>query len=249
MVQCFFKNGPDLLAGLSGVGEYLYRSTDNGLTWAPYGTGLYEVTRITRLGNELFADSYTLLYHSTDNGATWSQVGPGLPPGMPIPGITTASDYLWIATFGGGFIQHTDSTNFRNITAGMQQGGINLSAVAVNDEWIVFGTIDNGIWYEPIDVITGISDDMPGPGEIIIYPNPTHGKFQITNNKTQINSKIQNSNSKIEIMELFGKIVDTFIPKPGTRNPELDISHLPAGIYFVRISLEDQTIVKKIIKL
>jgi len=30
---------------------------------------------------------------------------------------------------------------------------------------------------------------------------------------------------------------------------ELDISHLPPGIYFIRIHLENQTIVKKIVKL
>jgi hypothetical protein len=30
---------------------------------------------------------------------------------------------------------------------------------------------------------------------------------------------------------------------------ELNLSYLPAGIYFIRINLENQTIVKKIIKL
>jgi len=35
----------------------------------------------------------------------------------------------------------------------------------------------------------------------------------------------------------------------GSRDLEFDISDLPAGIYFIRIESENQTIVKKIIKL
>jgi hypothetical protein len=37
--------------------------------------------------------------------------------------------------------------------------------------------------------------------------------------------------------------------EPGTWNQELNISHLPAGIYLIRITSENQTIVKKIIKI
>jgi hypothetical protein len=35
----------------------------------------------------------------------------------------------------------------------------------------------------------------------------------------------------------------------GTRNPELDLNDYPAGIYFIRIILENQIIVKKVIKI
>ncbi|HOW32216.1 MAG TPA: hypothetical protein PLP88_11685, partial [Bacteroidales bacterium] len=68
VVTCFFRNGNDLLAGLMNSGNYLYRSTDNGLTWQPYGTGLYEIQQIAKLGDELFAISATVMYHSLDNG-------------------------------------------------------------------------------------------------------------------------------------------------------------------------------------
>jgi hypothetical protein len=35
----------------------------------------------------------------------------------------------------------------------------------------------------------------------------------------------------------------------GARDLEFDIARCPAGIYFIRIHLENQTIVKKIIKI
>jgi len=255
VVDCFFKNGPDMLAGLYGQGEYLYRSVDNGITWNPYGTGLYETNQIGKLDGELFAVSITIMYHSLDNGATWSQVGPGLVPGMPIFDITTGYDYLWIATMAGGYVQHTDSTNFRMITSGMPLGGTNLTAVAINDEWIVFGSIDNGVWYEPVDVITGIDDPLTPRDVFACFPNPTAGKFQITSTIRQLpdqtNSKEQIQN--IEIIDLYGKSM-TFnnnrtIEQLNNRTIELDISNFPSGIYFIRISSGNEMIVKKIVKL
>lgn len=82
---------------------------------------------------------------------------------------------------GGGHIQHSESTNFSKITTGMPLGGTNLSAVSVNDEWIVYGIIDNGIWYQPLSVITGINDGPIDYEGFNCFPNPTRGKFQIPN--------------------------------------------------------------------
>jgi len=102
-------------------------------------------------------------------------------------------------------------------------------------------------WVVTVDFTTAVSErQMP---EIMIYPNPTHGKFQITKSKIQTNSRFQIPDSKIVVVDLFGKIVESYNLEPETWNLELNISKLPAGIYFVRIYLENQTIVKKIIKL
>lgn len=249
-VRCFFKNGSDLLAGLSGQGEYLYRSTDNGMTWSPYGTGIYETIELVKLGSRLFANSYTVLYYSTDEGAAWSLAGPGLPPGMPITDLTTASDYLWIADIGGGYIQHADSTNFRRITAGMPLGGTNLSAVSVNNEWIVYGTIDDGIWYQPATVITGLSDCNSVDDGFHCFPNPTRGIFSLQFTVYNLESV------RVEVVDLCGKpmMISPLHrmgegPGVGAEILEFDITGYPAGIYFIRISIENRTIVKKIIKL
>lgn len=247
VVDCFFKNGSDMLAGLHGPGEYLYRSTDNGLTWNPFGTGIYETNQLAKLDAELFAVSNTVMYHSLDNGAGWNLVESGLVPGMPILDIATGYNYLWIATIAGGFVQHTDSTNFRTITAGMPLGGTNLSAVAVSDEWIVYGSINNGVWYESIDVINGIEDPLPPCGVVTCFPNPTRGVISLQSLVFSQGPVV------VEMVDLYGKIVET--RNTGTQEPwnsgtlELNLCHLPAGIYFVRISLENQMIVKKIIKL
>jgi hypothetical protein len=89
-----------------------------------------------------------------------------------------------------------------------------------------------------------------GHGGVEVWPNPTSGKFQITSTKFQTNSKTQNSKLKIEIVDLFGKVVlEEEKRRRGEGEIGCDVSALPAGIYFVRIHLENQIIVKKIIKL
>jgi photosystem II stability/assembly factor-like uncharacterized protein len=99
-------------------------------------------------------------------------------------------------------------------------------------------------------------------GKVELWPNPTHGKFQITNSISQTNSKLQIQN--IEVVDLYGKVVDLYgkvvedifcdfefgaCLELGAWDLEFDIARCPAGIYFIRIHLENQTIVKKIIKI
>jgi hypothetical protein len=108
-------------------------------------------------------------------------------------------------------------------------------------------------WVVTVDITTAVSErEMP---KFAIYPNPTHGKFQITSTKIQINSNNQIQNC--EVVDLFGNVINAFVCDLkfgaclgfGIWDLEFDISPLPAGIYFIRIYFEDQMIVKKIIKL
>jgi hypothetical protein len=125
---------------------------------------------------------------------------------------------------------------------------------AQNNEWSHGAEEEVGVWdifdasddparalvmYKPL-LPFGVSDrDNP---EIALYPNPTSGEFQIKSSKNQI------LNGKLEITDLLGNKIMDVNQAPGTMHLELDISHLPAGIYFIRINLESQAIVKKIIK-
>ncbi len=107
--------------------------------------------------------------------------------------------------------------------------------------------------------ITGTEEQGGGeagkPGGVEVWPNPSRGKFQISNSNHQTNSKLQIHN--IEVVDLYGKVMKQIVCdlnfgaclEFGARDLEFDISHLPSGIYFLRIRLENQTIVKKIIKL
>lgn len=237
-VRCFLKNGTDILAGLANTGSYLYRSVDNGLTWTPYGNGLYEVNQLERLGDELFASSATLMYHSSDNGLNWSPASSGLVPGMNIMDMATQGNYLYVATLAGGYVQHTDSSSFRLITGGMPMGGYMSNAVAVNNEYVAFGTVSDGLWYAGSGLITSMAkNELP---EISLYPNPVNDQLKI-----EIQGSVMGSIT-LSVYNPQGMIIDQEIISSETTI--VSTSHLPAGIYFIRISYGQSVLVEKLIK-
>jgi len=76
-----------------------------------------------------------------------------------------------------------------------------------------------------------------------VWPNPTTGIFNLYCADYNLRS------FRIEIVDLYGKVLESRNQEPGTRNPEFDISHFPAGIYFIRLYLDNRMIVKRVIKL
>jgi photosystem II stability/assembly factor-like uncharacterized protein len=85
---------------------------------------------------------------------------------------------------------------------------------------------------------------------ILVWPNPTNGKFKIQSRKLS-GSKFKID--KVEIVDIYGKVLESSdfqsdLPI-GEGNQEFDISSYPAGIYFVRISLTNSLLEKKIVKL
>ena len=83
--------------------------------------------------------------------------------------------------------------------------------------------------------------------EIVIYPNPTRGEFsvfsyQFAENNNGINPIVY------EIFDIAGRIVHRVPCTVNRETVEVDISHLPSGIYFIKIDTEQGIITKKIVK-
>ena len=84
------------------------------------------------------------------------------------------------------------------------------------------------------------------PDVVKIYPNPTDGQLKIENEKLNIEN--------VEIYDVMGRKAP-LNPPEGGRLPSFggvgggfDISHLPSGIYFIRIQTETGTVTRKIVK-
>ncbi len=106
------------------------------------------------------------------------------------------------------------------------------------------GSIEMGA-YE--SVYEGLPEQT-GEDAIQIWPNPTNGKFQITNTKFQTNSETINEIKKIEILDIHGKVLLS-LGKQGYYNQiVIDISHLPPGIYLVKIPTEYNSTFHKLLK-
>lgn len=87
--------------------------------------------------------------------------------------------------------------------------------------------------------------DNSDPESVLLYPNPTPSKFRVQA------LKVSDGIQRIEITDLYGKTPDTpmIAQKLPASSIECDISGLPSGAYFIRISIENQWYVKRIMKL
>jgi hypothetical protein len=82
----------------------------------------------------------------------------------------------------------------------------------------------------------GISETGQEANKITIYPNPTIGNLYVESDKLKV--------SNVEIFDVYGRIVlSSFAPAP-----LINISHLTAGVYFLKISTEVGQVIKKVLK-
>ncbi|MCL2511861.1 MAG: T9SS type A sorting domain-containing protein [Bacteroidales bacterium] len=98
-----------------------------------------------------------------------------------------------------------------------------------------------------VDIVIGeTAITEPKIIDIQIYPNPTDGRLQVMGYELQVTS--------IEIFDVMGRMVTPLNPPEGGRLPTFggvgggNISHLPSGIYFIRIQTEKGVVIEKIIK-
>ena len=76
--------------------------------------------------------------------------------------------------------------------------------------------------------------------KITIVPNPTTGELRIENGELRIND--------VEIFDIYGRKQQVSNLTSQISNP-INIAHLPAGLYFVKINTEAGEVVKKVVKL
>lgn len=211
------------------------RSTDGGLTWdapvrvnddiatdntqwlatmsvAPNGRidAVWLDTR-DNPGTQLSALYYS---YSIDQGTTWStnEILSGIfDPYLGYPNQNKMGDY---------FDMISDNTGAHLAWANTLNG-------------------EEDVYYSHIipPIATGVNE-LSDNSTISVFPNPTHGVFNVTNAPKQ---------SHIEIFTALGEKVFSSITLQA--KTQLDISSQPAGVYFLKIVTRDgSTIVKKIIR-
>ena len=85
---------------------------------------------------------------------------------------------------------------------------------------------------------TGLPTDAT-QGGIQIAPNPTHGPLRIVFPQNK-------ENQTLELLDIHGARLKS-LPFPGNEI-DLDLSGLPAGVYFLRMWAGEKTVVEKVVK-
>ena len=141
-----------------------------------------------------------------------------------------------IGTFNGGTANFAaDVTLRRKSTVTAPSTTFNLSS-----QWDSYTTdtcSNLGAKRAQIATIETEEEIVPQLQEVILYPNPTNGNFNIYFNTI-------NSPYSIEIISIFGQRV---FEKSNITDSLSTINNLPKGIYIVRINQDSETFSKKII--
>ena len=82
--------------------------------------------------------------------------------------------------------------------------------------------------------------DELGMNNLRVYPNPTTGELRIENGEWRIEN--------VEVFDIYGKKLLSNHLIPSSSNQQINISELPAGVYFLRIQTETGTVTQKVIK-
>lgn len=130
---------PDLLAVATGspaayaaFGLAVWRSDDEGRTWAPVGTTAGQATTLDVLptGRVLAGLSSGGLLASDDLGKTWSALGSGLPASRVNEVLLTSAGHLLVATSTGLFRSTDAGATFARVTTGLLDPSANAFGVA-----------------------------------------------------------------------------------------------------------------------
>ena len=128
----------------------------------------------------------------------------------------------------------TDATINGNTFTAHTAGTARLTATIAN------GTAIGMPYTKEFDIIVsagggGINDITAK--RIMVYPNPTTGEIRVTNYELQMGD--------IEIFDVMGRNVGTGFARSTNGEAVINIFHLPAGVYYLRIAGETAKVIKQ----
>ena len=178
--------------------------------------------------------------YSTDLGATWSvlgTMGAGWYNSNRTP-QTTGSDCndcvgaQWTGTnttfntYSYGLSALNTQTNIIFRVVFIADGGVNKLGIKL-DDFVISGVLSASAFEA---------------NQIAVFPNPSTGIFNIAFGNLNPN--------KIEVYDITGKLImkKDSLEVSGINQTNIDLSNTSNGVYFVKISTENNTITKRIIK-
>jgi hypothetical protein len=199
------------------------------------------------------------VWQTYDGGNSWEEKETNLPD-IPIRWALyhpNSAKYAMLATeLGVWTTSNLDEpgTVWTQDIEGLANVRVDMLQMRMSDYTVIAATHGRGLATAVWDIGVGVEEhggmEAWGQGDLEVSPNPTHGKFQITSTKFQTNSKFKIEINRVEVLDLNGKVLmEAGKQGSGEAGMEFDISDLPAGIYFIRISSLNSLVLKKIVKL
>jgi photosystem II stability/assembly factor-like uncharacterized protein len=220
----------------------LYSSTDNGQNWMELNIDpiSYFVYAITSLSSYVFIAGYesggaSSIMRSSDNGSTWKIVSNNFPANFEVKTFHIVGKAIFAAN-NGVFVSTNTGDSWKEIDDGLPQSPV---YALTDDGTYLFATTNFGVYRRLLSDFGVSAVKEVAFSEILLYPNPATSLLSIRNAPENL--------AGISILNVFGeKVMD--IAAPHSSEFTIDISKLPAGMYYARFAIANSVEVRKIIK-
>lgn len=255
----------------AGANAELWRSGDDGITWVDMSEGLpvnqafinyiaVDTNDPDRLwvvfGGFIEGEK---VYESSDGGLTWLNISEGL-PNVPVNTIVNQSgksDYLYIGTDVGIFYRNNSSGTWQAYNENLPLVIISELETHEKTGKLYAGTYGRGVWMA--DLFEDEADDgVEDPDEVTstdafdfyqtqvsLFPNPA------TDRLTLHIENLQSTNDlRFELADIMGRTIrdEMFKVSESSFSQSVDIADLKTGLYFIRLSSGNKTIVRRFVK-
>jgi photosystem II stability/assembly factor-like uncharacterized protein len=235
----------------------VFKSSDGGLTWMDVSSTLpdrYPMdVAINPLNNNIVYVVYSgfgtaHLFKTTDGGLTWSAIT-GLPD---VPTNTVildplAPDIIYVGNDFGVYYSTDAGLTWQHYNDGLEDATLVMHlSISHSNRKLRLASHGRGIYERDLLDPAVAINELNHFSRFNVYPNPAK-----ENVKIQFYSNHQ-GNIISEIIDLNGKPViskNTIPVYHGTNSFYLNISELKPGVYFLRLSSDENSYTRKIVKL
>lgn len=239
----FFKFEDQLFAS-TGQKDSLYtRSINDGSEWIISNNGLESYTQVANIfacDSLLFAWKFDGLYSSNDLGLNWTFIYDDILKwayrGSGIRSIVCHESTIIIAGNPGVYYSNDYGTSWKDLNKGLVKHTSNK--LIIKNDTLYLGTTKHGLWKLALsDLELVASNQEIQLPELKIFPNPA---------QTSIRAMLSDDLSfdVLSIYTIEGVLIEH---KKNDIEENIDVSHLPNGIYILKCVIENSIISSKLI--
>lgn len=244
MITSIGINGTTIFVGTLDNG--MFRSIDNGNSWAVSNTGLpkyIEILSIAVSGSKIFAGgdfggmfpTGSGLFVSTDNGTTWIKTSL---PDIAVTSIAISGTNIFVSDYYRNiFLSSDNGTSWNSVGTGLCFGYIN--SLVVSGNYLYAGTYGS-VWKRPLSEMVGIEENTVN-NNISVYPNPASDKITIY---LQNINDLQNTT--VSVFDIQGQLLLQQNVKQA--KTEININSFAKGMYVAKICNNTNIVFQKFIK-
>lgn len=235
----------------ASTGGSTFKSTDGGTNWTSISTGLpgtlaNYITVKPSDANTVYItlSGYTAtqkVYMTTNAGATWVNITATGLPNTPINCIEVENNSMtgiYVGTDLGVYYRNDTMTSWIPYNNGLPNVIVNELEINYLSGKLRAGTYGRGLWESDLftNTITSLKDQNNEADALVYYPNPAAGMVTIENLP---------SSGTLELVNETGQVVFRTSIQKGTEM--IDVSSFASGIYFLKVSSENNISRKKIV--